>query len=487
MEPNPGGGDGRPPARITASALTLVSDCRRRLWLQTHANGEASPVSAHVLVLRERSREHESAVAARFPGLLGPLWTRSGSFREAAESTARLLRESRAALRQAALLSPDGRRSAVAGFLYWDDGALVVLEARLAHRPETRFDFRLHLAHTRALLRESAGLEPARCEIVNGRGETVRAEPASEDDYEQALRKAVAVVAEAVEPDLLLAHSRCRSCAFYDHCWDRAEHEGRIEILPEVQSGHVGEFHALGVRTVTDMASFDPRRLHAPALRAAAKRAVLSARAWRDQAPVWLEPPALPRAPLVWFDLEGDSRGEEAETPIYLWGVAVEEAGGPRPETLLAPFGEGGDRAAWERFVARAMAIFDARPGTRWVHWDQSEALWIKRYTERYDAPPEFTARMRDGLFDLKRVLDRCLRLPLRSYSIKHVAPWMGFAWRNPDSGSEWSLAHYHRAKETGDAAERERLVREVAEYNEDDLLALRAIWRWIEANAPGR
>ncbi len=88
-------------------------------------------------------------------------------------------------------------------------------------------------------------------------------------------------------------------------------------------------------------------------------------------------------------------------------------------------------------------------------------------------------------MLDLKRELDRCVRLPLRSYSIKHVAPWMGFEWRNPEAGSEWSLARYHRARLAGDPEERERLLAEVAEYNADDLWAMRAVWRWLRENAP--
>lgn len=198
------------------------------------------------------------------------------------------------------------------------------------------------------------------------------------------------------------------------------------------------------------------------------------------------EAPRLPAGPLVWFDLEGDSRGEDAEVPIYLWGIALEPAGEAAvSEAIIARLREGGDLAAWQRFIARATQILDEHPGARWVHWDAYEPLWIGRYAERHGAPDGFVERMRAACFDLKRVVDRCVRLPLRSYSIKYVAPWMGFHWRNAESGSEWSVAHFHRASETTDAAERERLLAELAEYNEDDLWAMRAIWRWLRDNAP--
>jgi len=474
--------------RITAQAVTATFECRRRAWLNEHARSEAAAPGAHLLMLREHSAAHEKAVAGRFPDRVGPLWRREGSFAEVAAESSRLLRETRQTLYQAALLSPDGECSAVPDLLYWEGDRLVLLEVKLALRPETRSDFALMLAHYRALLAAGPGIEPVRYEIVNGRGETIVMQPAPREDYEAALRVARETLERTDEPDLLLAHSTCRTCAYYRHCWTRAEAEGRIEILPEVQSRDVPAYHALGVRTIAQLAELDERRLPRGPVRGAAKRAIQTAAAWRDQRAVWLQALRLPQGPLVWFDLEGDARGEEAETPIYLWGLALDDGRGDAVvETLFAPFTKGGDREAWERFVARAIEILDRHPGVRWVHWDVYETLWIRRYAERCGAPEGFEARLLAACFDLKRALDRSVRLPLRSYSIKHVAPWMGFRWRNAESGSEWSVAHFERAGSTTDPAERERLLADLAEYNADDLWAMRAVWRWLAANAPDR
>ena len=471
--------------RLTPQSLSTANDCPRRLWLQHHLPGTGAPPGEHILMLRERSEAHERAIAARFAGLIGPLWRREGAFTDAAAETLRLLRDTRQPLYQPALLSPDGRRSAVPDILYWDGDVLVVLDVRLALRPETRSDFALQLAHHRALVRETTGIEPGRFEIVNGYGETIAVEPAAEHAYANALRTAETVLGSATEPDLLLAHSACRSCAWYAHCWDLAQEQRRIEVLPEVQSAHVAAWHAAGVRTLEQLAAADPAHPPAQVPPAMARRAIVAAAAWRDNRAVWLNALELPRYPAVWFDLEGDSRGEDAEIPIYLWGFALDDGRtAPRNEAIFATFDADGDRTAWERFVARATAILDAHPGIPWVHWDHYEPLWVRRYADRYGAPEGFLERMNAACFDLKRVLDRCARLPLRSYSIKHVARWMGFAWRNPESGSEWSTARFHRACETADIAERAELLRGLGEYNEDDLLAMRTIWRWLAAHA---
>jgi uncharacterized protein len=189
----------------------------------------------------------------------------------------------------------------------------------------------------------------------------------------------------------------------------------------------------------------------------------------------------------VWFDVESDADGELAEVPVYLWGLAVEHDT-PTFEPILADLSPAGDRAAWERFVARALAVFASQPDAVWVHWHQAEPQWLERYVARHGAPAEFVRRMRapGAMLDLHRALDRCVRLPLRSTSIKYVARWLGFEWSNPDADAAWSTAQVHRAREASDPAERERLLAEVARYNADDLWAMRAVWRWLESSGRG-
>jgi uncharacterized protein len=215
------------------------------------------------------------------------------------------------------------------------------------------------------------------------------------------------------------------------------------------------------------------------------------ARAWATGAPVWLHPPALPRDRVpVWLDVEADADGERAEVPVYLWGLAV-EIGGPadeRPafEPMLAELTPAGDREAWLRFVARALEVHHQHPRAVWVHWHQAEPMWIDRYSKRHGAPREFLELMRASgtLFDLHRELERTVRLPLRSTSVKFVARWMGFEWSNPDADAAWSTAQLHRARGTVDLAARQRILEEVARYNADDLWAMRTVWRWLAAAA---
>ena len=266
-------------------------------------------------------------------------------------------------------------------------------------------------------------------------------------------------------------------------------------MVPAVTPARAALLHAEGVHTYDDLAARTPESFSHRELREHATVLLNEARAWASGAPVWLRDPGLPRGRTpVWFDVESDSDGELAAVPVYLWGFAVEDqhAKGevmsepPKLEAVLAELTAAGDRDAWERFIARALDVHRRHPDAVWVHWNDAEPMWLDRYIQRYGAPEDFVSRLRShgSMFDLHRALERSVRLPLRSTSIKFVAPWLGFHWSNPDADAAWSTAQLHRAYETDDPAERDRLLAEVARYNADDLWAMRVVWRWM-ANAP--
>ncbi len=479
----------RGPRRISGSVLYRLQQCERRLWLDSHQPEHMAPRTAHDDVLRDRGQRLEAEVAAGFENLAGPIQRDGVKLEDAAAETLEQLCVRRRAVQQPVLMSLDGRRVSTPDFVYWDDDALVIHEAKLVLRPDRRPDIALQMAHAAAIAMERTGASIARLVVTNGNHELITITPPGPEDYAAAIARAEALVSTAPEPDLLLAHSVCEHCPFYQHCWAQAEAEGRIEIMSEVWRARTEALHAMGIRTVAQLAELRIEQLTEPVLRKAAKRILAEARAHHTGEAVWLQAPRLPlgRTP-VWFDLEGDSMGEASEIPIYLWGLALESVdGAQQAETILADFEPGGDKRGWERFVARAMRIMEEHPDAVWVHWDDAEVTWIKRYLKRHGAPDRFARHMlKPGtMFDLHRAVDQALRLPLRGYSVKKVAPFVGFQWSNPQAGSQWSVERFTRARATTDPAERTAIMAELAQYNADDLWAMRAIWHWMVEHSP--
>jgi len=467
---------------LSSGTLLRLLDCERRLWLSERSRGRRAGRHDHEDVLGERSRALEARVAASIPDLAGPLLGPGVAFDDAARETLRLLRDGQRPIRRPVLLSADGSCTATPAFLLREGDALVVRDVRLAHRPERQRANRVRLSFAAWIARERTGAEVTRLEIVNGLGQVVRVEPEPEAELARLVARARELLTDPHEPELLLAHSRCQDCEHYDHCWDRAESERWIEVVPSVHRQRAAWLRAEGVRTFDELARRSPESFEREDLRRAAPVMLAEARAWSSGAPVWLRAPALPRGRTpVWFDVEADADGERAEVPVVLWGLAVEQAEA-RFEPLLADLTRDGDRDAWTRFVARALEVFRDHPDAVWVHWHQAEPMWIERYVARLGAPEAFVGRMRapGAFFDLHRELEQCVRLPLRSTSVKFVARWLGFEWSDPEADAAWSTAQVHRARATADPAERARLLQRVAAYNADDLWAMRTVWRWL-------
>ncbi len=474
--------------RISATTLYVLQKCERRLWLGHHRPELAAPPGDFERMLAERGREHERGVReSRFASATGPVYVGQPAEQAAAE-TLRRIAAGHEALYQPLLLSSDGERVGVPDFLLRENGSWVVHDVKLAVNLAGHPEIGLQMTHYARLVCECLSAPAARLEITDGNGEQRTIPDLPEEAYARALERVRALSRGGAEPlDLLSTHSVCADCPFYGHCWPLAVEQDRIEVLREVTRSVAAGLHAAGIRTIERLARAEPGQIRMRGIAGTAEAIVAEARAHRERRPVWLAPPRLPPWPVVWFDLEGDPEGEEVDRAIYLWGLAVDDgASTPRPVAITADFGDRGGERAWERFVALATEILDRHPQARWVHYSPYERTWVRKYASTYGAPPGFLERLDEALYDLLyRGVRRSVRLPLYSYSVKKVADFVGFRWRNPASGSLWSIVQYARARACGDTAERARLLREIEEYNADDLLAMRAVWRWLLAEGP--
>ncbi len=474
--------------RVSASTLYALHHCERKLWLETHAPAERAPATPFEQELKARGIAHERAVRDETPGLVGPVfrWEET-QLPAAAAETLRLLRETRAPLYQPAFLSADGTLAGVPDIVGHDDGGLVVRDAKLFSRLEGHGEVNLQMAHYRALIEQSTGLPVTRCEVVSGRFELLEVRPAPRAEWQAAVTRARELLDGGPEPDVLQAHSTCETCGFYAHCWDRAVAERRIEIVPSVNRMTRHRLDELGIRTLDQLVTRDVGELRARGVGPRiAENMLLEARAFVEGRPQWRGGHGLPvgRTP-VWFDLEGDPEAD-VNVPIYMWGVGIQ-----RPDhdfdyrTVIAESGVEGDRDAWERFLALAHAVFDAHADAVWVHYAEYEKTWLKRYIARHGDRDGIASRVIAAMFDLRQAFQRAVVLPLRSYSIKPLAKHLGFAWRNPEANSQWSTVQYRRARASDDPDERERLFAAIAEYNDDDLRAMRHVWDWLVREAP--
>lgn len=139
-------------------------------------------------------------------------------------------------------------------------------------------------------------------------------------------------------------------------------------------------------------------------------------------------------------------------------------ASAPTPEEEEKAFKE-----AWEY-------IKSSRPCAMYYYSKYERTIWRKLQQKYHDV---VTAEEIEELFDPKMSIDLYYDVvrpktewPTRDYSIKTLATYLGFSWRDTDPSGASSIEWYHRWVETGDDSIRQRIL----QYNEDDCIATRVL-----------
>jgi predicted RecB family nuclease len=90
---------------------------------------------------------------------------------------------------------------------------------------------------------------------------------------------------------------------------------------------------------------------------------------------------------------------------------------------------------------------------------------------------PKLWKHLRDRLVDQCALVKNHFALPTKSYGLKCVAPLFGFNWHAPHTSGRIAEIWYRQWLEFGDEA----ALREVVEYNLDDVRAMEMIHHHIK------
>ncbi len=175
----------------------------------------------------------------------------------------------------------------------------------------------------------------------------------------------------------------------------------------------------------------------------------------------------------LFFDVETDPMRDIC----YLHGFVERSGGDVASESYVHFFTEKPTKEAEETAFAQAWtyvqtlkptAIYFYSPYERTV-WRQLGALYPGVATEE-DVLGLFEAEAAVDLYH--DVIRSKMEWPTRDLSIKTLATFLGFSWRDPEPSGTASVEWYHRWVETGEPDVRRRIL----EYNEDDCLAMRLL-----------
>ena len=120
----------------------------------------------------------------------------------------------------------------------------------------------------------------------------------------------------------------------------------------------------------------------------------------------------------------------------------------------------------WQKFLD----LINTYPDAPIFHYSEYEVETIKRLGHLYHTPKSEIDLIIGRAIDLHHRVVKNVILPVYSYSLKSVANWLGFQWRDLGVSGDQSVCWYDQWLKTGDRS----LLESILRYNEDDCRATR-------------
>jgi uncharacterized protein len=351
-----------------------------------------------------------------------------------------------------------------------------VVEIKRASR--AKGNYRMQVAYHSDLLARLQGLSPRRGHVIlnDGHRESFDLAPLS-TRYRKELAK-LHDIADGKEPPIYVC-SQCTACSWQGVCLPEAERQAHLSMVFGLSREQVTALEKHGVHDYHQLARQSPSRLGAwmRCGEAKAREYLAQAQALSGEEVVWRTDPGLPDSDAeIFFDVEGDpERGV-----LYLFGVLVRER--RRGREIYMPFLAERPEQEAKAFLD-CIAFLEKWPKAPIYHYHHYERTVLERLVERQGADPLRVERLIQRLCDLSQLVNDTCYLPIRSYSLKSVARYLGFEWTSSKSSAVQSVVWFTSWQRTGERAYLDRAI----EYNADDCRATRVLKDWLASGPHGR
>lgn len=309
------------------------------------------------------------------------------------------------------------------------------------------------------------------------------------DKYEAALLDARAILARQLVP-LPGYASVCKLCHWHTFCIARLTEADDLTLIPflrrsdrDIMRDSIPTIAALAVINPdgfvkgkkTVFAGMGADRLHLLQARAAMLKA-------SPLKPYLRESVSLDLFPLeLFFDVEVDPlRGI-----CYLHGFVERQNGDNSTERFVSFFAEEPTRAAEREAFAAALDYLAARADAGIYYYSKYERTIYRKLQQKY--PNICTPEDVERLFELPRAVDlygdvvlKATEWPTRDHSIKTLAKYLGFMWRDTHPSGAASVEWFDRWCRERHPEIRQRTL----DYNEDDCRATRVLLDGIRSLA---
>ena len=110
------------------------------------------------------------------------------------------------------------------------------------------------------------------------------------------------------------------------------------------------------------------------------------------------------------------------------------------------------------------------------LHYGETEKIAILNLANQLDLDLKEIETLKSRFIDLHLIIRGSWILPIRNYSLKTVANWMGFKWKQKNVSGSKALYWWIQYKSTLN----DLFVKKIIRYNHDDCLATLQIAKWL-------
>ena len=284
------------------------------------------------------------------------------------------------------------------------------------------------------------------------------------------------MLANQDEPEVFISRQRCSLCSWYGYCHKVAKSSEHLSLIPGVTPKRYEYLQALGIDTVETLIDV-PQDILAEAIgfdtARQLKQQINSIQSDRPVIRSNFDLVNTQPIPSGAFELYFDIEAEPERQTDYLLGVLLVDRlnNTEKFHAFIAenPEDEG---KIWQEFLD----FIDLYPNAPIFHYSEYEADTIKRLARLYGTPREQKKEVLSRLVDLHFWVTKAVILPVESYSLKAIANWIGFYWRETTGSGDQSVCWYDQWLETQDRT----LLELILSYNEDDCRATRYLKDWL-------
>lgn len=301
------------------------------------------------------------------------------------------------------------------------------------------------------------------------------------EDYEEYLSVAQAII-EKSEETLPAYGGVCKLCHWYSACLDRLSREDDLTLIPELgrskRDSMLAEFPTIEALANADTSAFiTGKKTRFPGIgsdtlvRLHERAVLLTTEGGRPYCRVPIE---LPSNELeLFFDVEVDPMRDIC----YLHGFVERRNQDDATEKFIAFFVEEPTPEEEKKAFAAAVDYMKRSRPCAIYYYSKYERTIYRKLQEKY--ADVCSADEIEDLFDPSNAIDlyndvvkKATEWPTVDYSIKTIAKYLGFEWRDTHPSGAASIEWFDQWVRKGDKAIRRRIL----DYNEDDCRATRVL-----------